>query len=50
MEIWYQIKTEDGWERVDFETYYAYDGVKRIWGPTHGIALLQKHLQPLRWM
>lgn len=48
MEIWYQIKTEIGWITVSFDAYHAFEGKKRIWGPTHGTALLQKYLQPLR--
>lgn len=50
MEIWYQIKEKNGWRRVSHDTYRAYTGDKRILGPTHGIVLLQKYLQPMRWI
>ena len=49
MEIWYQIKVENRWITVDYDAYAWFDGKKRILGPTHGIALVQKYLQPLRY-
>ena len=49
MEIWYQIKTENGWECVDRDTFDNFLGEKRFYGPTYGTIMLQKILQPLRW-
>ena len=49
MEIWYQIKATNGWITVDYDAYAGFDGEKRIWGPTHGIVMVQKYLQSLRW-
>lgn len=48
MEIWPMIN-DNGWRRVTWEEYEAFTGEKKLWGPTHGMALLQKYLQPLRW-
>ena len=47
MKIWYQIRKEDRWETVDYDTYAGFDGKKRIWGPTHGLALFQDYLHSL---
>ena len=49
MEIWPYIN-DNGWKRVTWEEYEAFSGEKELRGPTWGVALVQKYLQPLRWL
>lgn len=49
MEIWYYIKTDNGWTKTDYDTYHSWTGKKETRGPTYGLAMLQRLLVTLRW-
>ena len=50
MDIQHWIKKDGNWQKVDADTYEAFDGEKELRSPNAGLILLQKYLLPLRWM